>query len=145
MEVAEGVVLLGVFVDLDGGFVGAEDTMEGFVQGWEQSGAAGDAEAGMLAAADEGFEGLGLEVTVVESASNGVTESINLLGWELHGAVSPIENPAQNLLTSVPNAFPLKNEFLLGDGVLPIVAGGSWWWEDLVLELKSKINGIAIS
>ena len=60
-------------------FVGSGGCMEGFVERGEKSFSPGYAKAGMLAFANEGFEGLEFDLVGAESVSDGCPEGVHFL------------------------------------------------------------------
>ena len=103
------MVLGAVGVDLDGSFVGSLGTVEGFVEGWEQCRSSWNAQAGVLALSNEGFKGFGFAVALSKGGSDGVSDGLHFRGWELHGSVQAIKDPAQYFLADVPDAFPFEH------------------------------------
>ena len=131
-EVAEGTCLGGGRVDFDLALSGTDGGMERFVERRYESFAAGDSKAGMLGFAYEGFEGFDFDGSGAQGGPDGFAEGVDLRCWKFNGAVETVEDPAQDFLSGVPDAFPIGDELLEGDGFFPGVAGGSRWWEDLV-------------
>ena len=131
-EVGEGVPLRGVGVDEDGGLVGAVGAVEESVEGGEKGLAAGDAEGGVLALAEEGFECLAFHAALVEKGPAVVVEELEFVGGQFHGAVDSVKDPAEGFFLGVPDPFPFQDQFLVGDGVFAGVARGRRGWEDLV-------------
>lgn len=63
---------------------------------------------------------------------DGVSEEIYLGGWKLHSPMQAIKDPAQDFFAGGPDALPIEDKFLVGDGVLPIMSCGRGGWENLV-------------
>ena len=122
-----------VGVEVDGVLVQRFRGMEEAVKWREQCLATRNAQASVLAFAKEGFECLAVHVAGSEEVVACGAQSCDFAGGQLDGLVCPIKEPSQNFFACVPDTFTLKNEFLVGNGVLAVVAsggrgGGKIWW-----------------
>ena len=132
LEVGNGVSLGGVGMDVDGGLGGGVCAVEESIEGGQEGGAPGDGMTGMLTLPKEGLEGFAVHFAVAEELVAGIAEGLDFAGGEFNGALDAIKDPAQDFLAGGPDALPLEDEFLLGDGIFAVMPCGCWRGENLV-------------
>ena len=87
----------------------------------------------------------------MQKGSDGGTQGICFRLWEFHCEVDTVKDPTKNFLSGVPYTFSFKDEFLLGDWILTIMASGCQWREDLMdgvqegtteMEKDGRVSGL---
>ena len=60
----------------------------------------------------------------MQEGSDGGTQGISFRLWEFHGEVDAVKDPSENFFACVPHTLTFKDQFLLRDWILAIMASG---------------------